>query len=95
MIEADQFVSSAPRVFEEQHYPIRYWASRWAFSMKTVREWFRDEYGPGILRQKNVGRRLKRDYIYDDDLAQRGGARVRETQRTRGNPLIKWIFEVM
>jgi hypothetical protein len=48
--------------FEEQHYSIRYWALRWSFSKKTVREWFRDEHGPGILRQSNVGRRKKRDY---------------------------------
>jgi hypothetical protein len=27
-----------------------------------VREWFRDEYGAGILRQPNIGRRSKRDY---------------------------------
>jgi hypothetical protein len=37
-------------------------AERAGFSQKTVREWFRDEYGPGILRQPNVGRRSKRDY---------------------------------
>jgi hypothetical protein len=48
--------------FEEQHFPIAYWARRWGFSEKTVREWFRDEPGPGILRQLNVGRRKKRDY---------------------------------
>ena len=48
--------------FEEQHFSIRYWAQRWGFSDKTVREWFRAEYGPGILRQPNVGRRKKRDY---------------------------------
>jgi hypothetical protein len=50
------------RPFEEQHHPILYWAKRWGFSAKTVRDWFRDEYGPGILRQPNTGRRLKRDY---------------------------------
>jgi hypothetical protein len=47
---------------DEQHFPMRYWAGRWGFSEKTVREWFQDEYGPGILRQSNVGRRSKRDY---------------------------------
>lgn len=47
---------------EEQHYPVGFWARRWGFSPKTVREWFRDESGPGILRQPNTGRRLKRDY---------------------------------
>src|SRR5712692_9444033 len=40
---------SASLAFEERHYPIAYWARRWGFSEKTVREWFRDEYGPGIL----------------------------------------------
>jgi hypothetical protein len=50
------------RAFEERHYPIAYWARLWGFSQKTVREWFRDEYGPGILRQQNTGRRSKRDY---------------------------------
>jgi hypothetical protein len=54
--------SGLPRVFEEQHYPTGYWATRWGFSPKTIREWFRDEYGPGILRQQNFGRRSKRDY---------------------------------
>ena len=48
--------------FEELHYPVAYWARLWGFSAKTVREWFRDEFGPGILRQQNAGRRLKRDY---------------------------------
>lgn len=48
--------------FEESHYPIAYWARLWGFSKKTVRDWFRDEYGPGILRQPNTGRRKKRDY---------------------------------
>jgi predicted site-specific integrase-resolvase len=54
--------AAAPRPFEERHYPTAYWARIWGFSKKTVREWFRDEYGPGILRQSNVGRRSKRDY---------------------------------
>jgi hypothetical protein len=48
--------------FEERHYPIAYWAGLWGFSAKTIREWFRDESGPGILRQQNSGRRSKRDY---------------------------------
>jgi hypothetical protein len=62
VIEPTQHVAPATQVFEEQHYPIRYWARRWGFSEKTVREWFRDEYSPGILRQPNTGRRSKRDY---------------------------------
>jgi hypothetical protein len=48
--------------FEERHFPVAYWARLWGFSAKTVREWFRDECGPGILRQPNIGRRSKRDY---------------------------------
>ena len=48
--------------FDEQHFPITYWAARWGFCAKTIREWFRDEFGPGILRQQNAGRRSKRDY---------------------------------
>lgn len=35
--------------FLEPHYPVIYWARLWGFSAKTVREWFRDEYGSGIL----------------------------------------------
>lgn len=64
VLEQDRrvFPAPAPQPFEEQHFPATYWAVRWGFSVKTVREWFRDEYGPGILRQKNVGRRSKRDY---------------------------------
>jgi hypothetical protein len=59
--QAEQQVS-IERCFREAHLPVRYWAQLWGFSPKTVREWFRDEYGPGILRQPNVGRRSKRDY---------------------------------
>jgi hypothetical protein len=51
-----------PQAHEEQHFPIAYWARRWGFSIKTVRGWFGTEFGPGILRQSNVGRRRKRDY---------------------------------
>jgi len=42
--------------------------SAWGFSANTIREWFRDEYGPGILRQPNTGWRLKRDYTTIMDL---------------------------
>jgi hypothetical protein len=52
----------APQAFEERHFPVAYWARLWGFSEKTVRVWFRDEHGPGILRQPNIGRRSKRDY---------------------------------
>ncbi len=62
MIAQSQGVTECPQAFEEQHYPMRYWSQRWGFSEKTVREWFRDELGPGILRQPHVGRRSKRDY---------------------------------
>jgi len=62
MIEPTQRILPASPIFEEQHYPIRYWSQRWGFREKTVREWFRDEYGPGVLRQLNIGRRSKRDY---------------------------------
>ena len=48
--------------FVEQHFPVRHWAELWGFSEKTVRDWFRGEYGPSILRQPNIGRRSKRDY---------------------------------
>ena len=54
---------SPPEPFQEQHYAVMYWARLWGFSAKTVREWFRDEDGPGILRQENSRRRKKRDYI--------------------------------
>ena len=64
MIEQNrQATSGSPTpAFEERHYPITYWARLWGFSGKTIREWFRDEFGPGILRQQNSGRRKKRDY---------------------------------
>jgi hypothetical protein len=64
LIDQIQRVADSPHVvaFEERHYPIGYWAERWGFSTKTIREWFRDESGPGILRQQNTGRRSKRDY---------------------------------
>jgi predicted site-specific integrase-resolvase len=46
--------ASIRQAFDETHFPVRYWADRWGFSVKTVRDWFRDEYGPGILRQPNT-----------------------------------------
>jgi len=49
--------------FEQKHYPVTHWAQLWGFSAKTVREWFSEETGAGILRQANTGRRSKRDYI--------------------------------
>jgi hypothetical protein len=51
-----------PDIHAEQHEPIAHWAKLWGFSSKTVRTWFRDEHGPGILRIANVDRRTKRDY---------------------------------
>jgi hypothetical protein len=48
--------------FEEPHFAISHWADLWGFSEKTIREWFRDECGPGVLRLENVGRRKKRGY---------------------------------
>jgi hypothetical protein len=54
--------TAATPAFEEQHYPVGYWARLWGFSVKTIREWFRDERGAGILRLPNTGRRSKRDY---------------------------------
>jgi hypothetical protein len=53
---------AALKSFEEQHYPAAHWARLWGFSTKTIREWFREEVGPGILRLPHVGRRSKRDY---------------------------------
>ena len=58
LVQAEQ----STRPFEETHFPVSYWAERWGFGVKTVREWFRNEYGPGVLRQPNLGRRSKRDY---------------------------------
>jgi hypothetical protein len=52
----------ARSAFEETHFAVSYWARLWGFSAKTVRDWFRDEYGPGVLRQANTGRRQRRDY---------------------------------
>jgi hypothetical protein len=54
--------SAVAQACEERHHPVGHWARLWGFSPKTVRDWFRDEYGPGILRQPNTGRRRKRDY---------------------------------
>ena len=56
-----QIEHSGRSAFEETHFAVSYWAERWGFSVKTVREWFRDEFGPGILRQANIGRRQRRD----------------------------------
>jgi hypothetical protein len=62
VIEPRGLAVAVQQSFEEQHFPIGHWARVWGFSATTVREWFRDEYGPGILRQQNTGRRHKRDY---------------------------------
>jgi hypothetical protein len=50
------------QAFEKRHYPVAYWARIWGFSAKTVCEWFRGEFGSGVLRQPNTRRRSKRDY---------------------------------
>ncbi len=68
--------STSTQPFDEAHFPLRYWAQRWGFSAKTVREWFREEYGPGILRQRNLGRRKKREYTTITVSATRCGARI-------------------
>jgi hypothetical protein len=60
---------------EEQHFPVTYWAKRWGFSAKTLREWFQDEFGAGILRQTNSGRRKTRDYT-TVTISARAAARV-------------------
>jgi len=73
---------SAHEPFEEQHFPVSYWAGRWGFSPKTVREWFRDEYGPGILRLHNLGRRSKRDYT-TIMISASGAARVYSKRATK------------
>ena len=62
MVEPRVTPAAEANPFEERHYPVNFWAQRWGFSPKTVRDWFRDEFGPGILRQQNSGRRLKRGY---------------------------------
>ncbi len=60
--EGPDFGCPATAPFEEQHYSVIHWAKLWGFSAKTIREWFTEEVGAGILRQANTGRRLKRDY---------------------------------
>jgi hypothetical protein len=45
MIEQrDQSIQTASEAFEERHFPVAFWAEKWGFSPKTVRDWFRDEY---------------------------------------------------
>jgi hypothetical protein len=60
----------------------------WGFSVKTVRDWFRDEYGPGILRQPDTGRRKTRDYTTITVSASAAAARLREANGPGVNPLI-------
>lgn len=88
MIERSHATAAASPTFEEQHYPIAHWARLWGFSRKTVREWFQDEYGPGVLRQPNIGRRSKRDYTTNHDLAVRCRARVRQAHEQGVTALI-------
>ena len=52
--------SPASQAFEEQHYPVSYWASRWGFS-KTVRDVSATNRSRNI-RQPHTGRRSKRNY---------------------------------
>jgi hypothetical protein len=93
MIEPSQHSFAVPRAFEEQHFPIRYWANRWGFSEKTVREWFRDEHGSGILRHSNVGRRQKRDYT-TITISPSAAARV-YAKRTSADGNVRRTREVM
>jgi hypothetical protein len=62
MMNGSAQVEQRDAAFQEPHFAINHWAELWGFSAKTVRDWFREEYGPGILRQPNTGRRSKRDY---------------------------------
>lgn len=75
--------ASTVQAFAEPHYPVSYWARLWGFSIKTVRDWFRDEYGPGILRQPNTGRRSKRDYT-TIMISASAAARMYAARTTRG-----------
>jgi hypothetical protein len=83
----------SPVAFNEQHFPVRYWAQRWGFSEKTVRERFRDEYGPGILRQPNTGRRSKRDYV-TLMISPSAAARI-YAKRTGADEILRRTREVM
>jgi hypothetical protein len=56
-------VQAESQPFTECHFPVAHWSKLWGFSAKTIREWFQDEYGPGILRHANTGRRKTRDYV--------------------------------
>ena len=49
--------------FLEPHHGVAYWSELWALSAKTIRSWFRDEHGPGILRIASGEKRGKRSYI--------------------------------
>jgi hypothetical protein len=84
--------SRSLKTFEEQHFSIQYWAQRWGFSEKTVREWFRDEFGSGILRQPNVGRRKKRDYT-TITVSPSAAARI-YAKRTTPNGILRRTAEV-
>jgi len=48
--------------YEERRHPDAWWAGIWGFSAKTLRDWFRDEYFAGVLRQPNLVHRYTRDY---------------------------------
>ena len=78
----------AMQPFEEQHYPVSYWASRWGFSAKAVRDWLRDEYGPGILRLPHTGRRNKAGLHHDHGLRECSGTGVCQAHRTGTGQLI-------
>jgi hypothetical protein len=66
---------TAMPAFQEMHYPPRYWAARWGFKEKKIREWFRHEYGPGILREEHTGRRGRHGYL-SLMISERAAARV-------------------
>ena len=81
---------NAEKAFEERHYPVTCWARMWGFSAKTVREWFRGEFGSGILQQPNTGRRAKRDYTTIMISGERSGADVCQAHCAGANPLRIW-----
>jgi hypothetical protein len=83
----------APLAFEEPHFPVAYWARLWGFCAKTVRDWFRDEEGPGILRQPNTGRRSKRDYT-TIRISRTAAERV-YAKRTGSQAIRRTVSEVM
>lgn len=74
--------------FEEQHFPASYWAGRWGFSVKTVREWFRGRIWAGHTEAAKYRSPVQKGLHHDDDFTDCRGEGLFEADGKRVGELM-------